>query len=301
MSAKAPRRRNSGLAPEEDSKSGGLGGKFSSNDLLSLSSTRAQLANDAPGPRRPNPHRYLEGNVESRIFTRTAHLSDGGPSRRRHLSQAVVNDEDEYDEDQYDEDDDEGGMFYNHGANLPLSRYSGGEELWAINQMPPAVPQNEVSDAALLRRNLSRGSGEMVIKRGYGANDPENIQIVNLREDGHSFSEIKEILNDVRVEKGKIANLSVDAVTSRYNRTAPLFFQAQGIQFVPLNQRPHNRAPNNGRHTGRPAWTQALDLKMVQLVQAYDYDKWTTVSDNLFRESGIRFEPRSIAQRYALL
>jgi hypothetical protein len=137
------------------------------------------------------------------------------------------------------------------------------------------VNQDEVSDAALYKRNLSRGAGHKVCKRGYGANDPENIRIVNLKEtDGLSFPKIMNILNKERLEAGKNPSLTVCAVMGRYNRTAPLLFQAQGRSFVPLSLRGGRNIPGDGGLSGKPVFNDGLDLELVHCVKVVDSQKW---------------------------
>ncbi|KAH9221360.1 hypothetical protein DL95DRAFT_382256, partial [Leptodontidium sp. 2 PMI_412] len=63
----------------------------------------------------------------------------------------------------------QGGPRFNQpGLSLGPSRYSGDPSVgWGLNQDPPSVPQTSVSDAALLKRGLTRGAKEKVCKRGY--------------------------------------------------------------------------------------------------------------------------------------
>ncbi|TAQ91034.1 hypothetical protein B7494_g645 [Chlorociboria aeruginascens] len=153
--------------------------------------------------------------------------------------------------------------FNDPGRNLEQSRYSGANIPWGMNLLPKTVPQSAVTDAALIKRNLKRGNGEKVCKRSYGANDPENIAIVNMKENDHlSFAEIVRRLNDKRIETGKNPGLSVCGVTSRYNRTAPLLFAAQGKAFVPLSERRKGET-NHGEWIERPKWTDEMDVALL--------------------------------------
>ncbi|KAE8444523.1 hypothetical protein EG329_000507 [Mollisiaceae sp. DMI_Dod_QoI] len=189
--------------------------------------------------------------------------------------------------------------FNDVGRHLAPSRYSGAPMPWGLNQDPVMVNQNEVSDAALMKRNLKRGQGEKVCKRGYGANDPENIAIVNLKEqDGYSFRDIVEILNEKRIREGKQPTLSVCGVTSRYNRTAPLLFQANGMTFVPLSKR---RGGGAGNPNGKPVWNDDLDIALVNAVKSVEATKWQTVADLMMDKTGIPMDANSVALRHSML
>ncbi|KAL2060939.1 hypothetical protein VTL71DRAFT_8991 [Oculimacula yallundae] len=192
--------------------------------------------------------------------------------------------------------------FNQPGANLAPSRYSGDPNLtWGLNQDPPSVPQNEVSDAALLKRGLTRGAKEKVCKRGYGANDPENVNIVNMKEDGMSFPDIVEKLNEVRVENGRNPSLSVCGVTSRYNRTAPLLFAAEGRQFIPLSKRGKGDVLADGPIAEKPVWNDELDLLLVKIAKDIDKEKWVRVSNEFNRRTGKNITGAIAAQRHTLL
>jgi hypothetical protein len=191
--------------------------------------------------------------------------------------------------------------FNNIGRNLDDSRYSGAEMPWGVNKQPPAVPQDEVSDAALLKRGLKRGQGDKVAKRGYGANDPENIAIVNMKEqDGLSFEQIANILNERRVQAGKNPNLTITGCNGRYNRTAPLLFAAQGQEFTPLSQR-----KGHGKH-GASLLDQAVfnndtDIELVNCVKEVDSQKWYSVASMFSQRTGLPMNAKAAAIRFGML
>jgi hypothetical protein len=181
------------------------------------------------------------------------------------------------------------------------SRYSGAEMPWGLNQDPVMVNQNQVSDASLKKRNLTRGEGDKLCKRGYGANDPENIQIVNLKETkGYTFSKIAEILNDQRIQAGNKPSMTACGVTSRYNRTAPLLFAAQGKDFVPLSKR-RGRRDAHGNPTGKPAWTPDLDVLLVEKVKEFEESRWHTIAQLMQEVTGLPFDADSVARRHTML
>ncbi|KAK2630577.1 hypothetical protein QTJ16_001397 [Diplocarpon rosae] len=196
--------------------------------------------------------------------------------------------------------------FNNIGKNLAPSRYSGASMPWGTNQDPPSVFQEEVSDAALMKRGLTRGKEDKVCKRGYGANDPENIAIVNMKEkDGLSFSQIVEALNDDRVASGKAPSLSVCGVTSRYNRTAPLLFAAEGKQFIPLSKRgKKGQSLADGPHEHRPVWSDGADILLVRAVQEDAKGRWVRIAAEFNRTRGVNMpeiDEFAAARRHTML
>lgn len=75
------------------------------------------------------------------------------------------------------------------------------------------------------KRRLLYPQGSEVHKGGFGAIDSENVWIVNLKDvDKLSYPEIVKIVNNRRIKEGRNPSLTVNAVTSRYNRNAPLFY-----------------------------------------------------------------------------
>ncbi|KAI9054961.1 hypothetical protein LZ554_002104 [Drepanopeziza brunnea f. sp. 'monogermtubi'] len=199
--------------------------------------------------------------------------------------------------------------FNNIGRNLAPSRYSGTKLPWGMNQDPPLVRQAEVSDAALLKRGLKRGKEDKVCKRGYGANDPENIAIVNMREtDRLSFPQIVDILNQKRIENGADPDLSVCGVTSRYSRTAPLLFAAEGKQFVPLSKRGKRGATMADLELEalpvRPQWNNETDLLLVKIYKEDEKDRWSRIAEEFNKRSGpnVRpIDPAAAARRHTML
>lgn len=187
--------------------------------------------------------------------------------------------------------------FRNIGEQLAESRYSGADMPWGINKTPEMTDSENVSDASLLKRGLTRTDGPRICRRGYGANDPENIAIVNLKEhEGLTFAEIRERLNDKRIKEGKTPSLSVTGVANRYNRTAPVLFSSQGLEFVPLSQRKNKP----GNHS-RVEWTNEDDLALVQSFNEYDHARWPAVAKMFEDKTGKVITPEIAAQRHAIL
>ncbi|ATZ51787.1 hypothetical protein BCIN_07g03630 [Botrytis cinerea B05.10] len=199
-------------------------------------------------------------------------------------------------------------LFFNSSSeNLAPSRYSGAIMPWGINQQPVLIDQETVSDAHLKKRGLKRPPpGGKIGKRSYGANDPENIAIVNMKENqGMSFAEIAEHLNSEREKQGKKPDLSVCGVNGRYNRTAPILFATQGLKFVPLSERKKAKgAAAHGKSTNKAGWTVEAENKLVDIVKQVDAEKWGHVAHLLNMElySGRAvYDATTCARRYAAL
>ncbi|KAF7956774.1 hypothetical protein EAE96_004101 [Botrytis aclada] len=199
-------------------------------------------------------------------------------------------------------------IFFNGpGENLAPSRYSGAVMPWGVNQQPVLVDQETVSDAHLKKRGLTRPPpGGKVGKRSYGANDPENIAIVNMKENqGMSFAEIAEHLNSEREKQGKKPDLSVCGVNGRYNRTAPILFATQGLKFVPLSERKKAKgAAAHGKSNNKAGWTVEAENKLVDIVKQVDAEKWGNVAHLLNMElynGRAVYDATTCARRYAAL
>ncbi|KAF7939435.1 hypothetical protein EAE99_001240 [Botrytis elliptica] len=200
------------------------------------------------------------------------------------------------------------GIFFNNpGENLAPSRYSGAVMPWGVNQQPVLVDQETVSDAHLKKRGLKRPPpGGKIGKRSYGANDPENIAIVNMKENqGMSFAEIAEHLNSEREKQGKKPDLSVCGVNGRYNRTAPILFATQGLKFVPLSERKKAKgAAAHGKSNNKAGWTVEAENKLVDIVKQVDAEKWSNVAHLLNMElhnGRAVYDATTCARRYAAL
>ncbi|KAE9363682.1 hypothetical protein N431DRAFT_497489 [Stipitochalara longipes BDJ] len=195
--------------------------------------------------------------------------------------------------------------FNNPGKNLAQSRFAGGQNNWGVNKVPVLVPEDEVTDAALVKRGLKRGDGARVCKRGYGANDPENIAIVNMFEkDRMSFDAICNKLNADRIANGKAPTLTPNGCQTRFNRNAPILFSAEGRDFIPLGlrqrgQRMDDIAPTNPRP--KVAWDDELDLALVETVKEWESRKWEDVATLFKRKTGVDMDAGSCAHRHHII
>jgi hypothetical protein len=158
----------------------------------------------------------------------------------------------------------------------------------------------------LFKRGLKRGDGAEVCKRGSGANDPENIAIINMYEiDRMSFEEIQKKLNADRVENGRDPSLTTSSVQTRYNRNAPIHFQAEGIDFVPVGQRKRGQrmddisAPDGPNL--RTPWTDDLDMALVKAVKEWESGKWENVAAIFREKTGVDMDASACALRHHII
>ena len=193
--------------------------------------------------------------------------------------------------------------------DVPLleSRYAGGSlhntrgkrsnDRRDTNKAPELINEDDVTDEWLDKRGMRRsapvGSGKKVPKRSCGANDPENIQIVNLREqEDMAFTEIVKIMNARRTKVGKDPRLTATGVANRYNRTAPLLFAAAGMKFVPLNQR------KKGAQFADVVWTKNMNKALCRAVKKVEASKWEQVAEIFNAETGNRMDAATVSAKF---
>lgn len=164
-------------------------------------------------------------------------------------------------------------------SRLP-PRSSGVHKRTNVNLVPPTVPTSSISDAALLKRGLKRSKNSVMSRRSHGPNDPENILIVNLREnEKKNWPEICQILNERRIKEGKTPAFTPNGCHNRYNRNAPILFAAEGKEFIPVSvQRKLEKNPK-----GPMNWDDETDTLLIKAVKAVDSEKWDRVAA-LFKE-----------------
>ncbi|RDW91974.1 hypothetical protein BP5796_01368 [Coleophoma crateriformis] len=187
------------------------------------------------------------------------------------------------------------------GGKVYPSRYSGGDESWGINGQPgigievPPEGKIPMSKASLKKRGVKKASiSKDGFKRGYGANDPENLRIMDLFEneqDGKllKWPEIAAIINTERIKAGKTPGLTANAAQNRYNRTAPVIYASEGRAFVPLRKRMRAGKTSRKQDNVQYAWTSDLDELLVTVVKDYEAQKWTEVARRYNVEAPRRF------------
>jgi hypothetical protein len=193
------------------------------------------------------------------------------------------------------------------GVPLLDSRWSGGilHNTYGIqgndrrdtNKAPEFINEDDVTDEWLEKRGKQRsapqGSGRKIPKRSCGANDPENIAIVNLREQNDmSFQEIAKVMNERRTKKGRDPRLTSTSVANRYNRTAPLLFAAIGMKFVPLSQR------KKGYQYSEVHWTPQMNKTLLRAIKRVEASKWDQVAETFNAETGMKMDAATISAKF---
>ena len=215
------------------------------------------------------------------------------------------------------------GSFRITGARLNPSRSSGARMPWRVNNDAATDSdddfddENQIpADASLLKRQLNpTKSGKK--GRSAGANDPENIRIVNMRDDdGMRFDKIASILNAERIGAGREPSLTTNSINGRYNRTAPLLYAAAGKVFMPPGER-RRRGFDRGA-SGRglrvaggiggasdgtgDLWSPVTDTELVRIVKEYDESKWERVATAInLQYPTMNVNPGQCAVRFGIL
>jgi hypothetical protein len=199
-----------------------------------------------------------------------------------------------------------GQYLYNLGDNLAASRFSGASMPWGVNKNPKAAVQvREMTDASKLKRDIAKAKGSKTKgKRANGASDPENIDIINLKDiDNMPFEAIAAHLNQKRVQNGRVPSLTTCAVAGRYNRNAPLHYAAQGKTFVPVSQRKKDEDGNpiNEDEHAHVTWTADLDVQLVEATKDHEKGKWATIADIFEEKTGVQVTALQCSVRFSML
>jgi len=183
------------------------------------------------------------------------------------------------------------------------SRSSGACMPWPIHEAPKLVPTETVSDAYLQKRNLPRPIAAKIVKRASGANDPENLAIVNKYDfDQKSWEVIAKELNEERIRLGRVPTLTSNGVILRYNRTAPIYYDSLGQNFIPLKLRKKGGVPGEPfefKDSLLVKWEPKHDDTLMRVVKQYDEAKWNTVANLMNKEfPGETFTAKGVAVRF---
>ena len=168
------------------------------------------------------------------------------------------------------------------------------------------VSKPEYSEATRLKRSFSEISGRTPSgKRLMGENDPENREIMRLRQDENlEFDEIARIMNKNRVKAHLPATFTANAIYSRYKRNGPLIAASDGKEFVPA---PRDKKPNGtgGINFKKAFILEAFDADedelLVRAVKEVDDKKWSLVAARLHELGGSVHAPEMCSTRYANL
>ena len=163
-----------------------------------------------------------------------------------------------------------------------------------------APPSNK--SASQLKRSYSEAQGRALSgKRLTGENDPENREILRLRQDEHrEFDDIAHILNKKRVKIGNAPNLTANAIYSRYKRNGPLIAASDGKVFVPteLDKKSNGSSINFKKATPIVGFNAREDELLVRAVTDIENKKWELVAARIEEIGGKRHDPDMCALRF---
>ena len=164
----------------------------------------------------------------------------------------------------------------------------------------PAPPP--IKSASQLKRSYSEAQGRAPSgKRLTGENDPENREILRLRQEEHrEFDDIANILNRKRVKTGVAPNLTANAIYSRYKRNGPLIAASDGIEFVPtdLDKKSNGSSISFKKVTPIVGFNPREDQLLVRAVADVEAKKWELVAARLEEIGGKRHDPDMCALRF---
>lgn len=171
---------------------------------------------------------------------------------------------------------------------------------WETHAAPKLMDVTHMSQEEK-KKGIAPDATGLIPERQTGANDPENIKIVNLKDvDGLSFEDIAKIINKDRIKNGRNPNQKANSINCRYNRTAPAMYQMQGIPFVRIA----DRAKANGtfRYTKDQEdliWTREMDDLLVEIEGRYIRNKWNIIAKQFASRSGHNFaSAQEVANRF---
>lgn len=171
------------------------------------------------------------------------------------------------------------------GCRIPPSR----------NMTPERIDVESVVEARRLQKGGPRRASVNAPRRAHGANDPENILIVNLKEnEGMRWEEIAKRLNDNRIATGMKPDLTANSVHNRYNRNAPILFAAEGKEFIPIKER------RPGYKTSS-AWNPERDQALIDAVRSQEESKWFSIAQIYSERMGHVIDAQTAAYRFSLI
>lgn len=105
-----------------------------------------------------------------------------------------------------------------------------------VNRKPNWIPGASVAEASLAKRGLRRT--DRLSLKPNGASDPENLMIIHMFDVMKmTFGQIYKALNKRRIKAGGEPNFTKTSVHNRYNRNAPILYELEGREWIPLTQR----------------------------------------------------------------
>ncbi|OBT54614.1 hypothetical protein VE04_05056 [Pseudogymnoascus sp. 24MN13] len=148
-------------------------------------------------------------------------------------------------------------------------------------------------------------AGKLPGRRSKGANDPENIAIVNWYDNYNmSFVEIAQRLNSRQEATGKPGTFTPNSIHNRYNRCAPIIYRANGRVFVAIKDR-RKHAPEELDAMSYGAysieWTPNKDQLLRRTVQEDEANKWRRVAEAFTASTGERVGEGAVSTRFLLI
>ena len=160
---------------------------------------------------------------------------------------------------------------------------------WEVHIDPPLVDASSLTAAAKVKRGIPQDTeAEKVCVKATGANDPENIEIVNLKDiNDLSFKEIAKIINTKRIKNGGDPNQTANSVNCRYNRTAPHLYQTQNKTFVRIADRANARGERKyTKEQEALIWDEDMDMALIKFEQEYVRSKWEVLAEKMQEITG---------------
>ncbi|ELR04481.1 hypothetical protein VC83_01997 [Pseudogymnoascus destructans] len=147
--------------------------------------------------------------------------------------------------------------------------------------------------------------GKPLGRRSKGANDPENIAIVNWYDNYNmSFVDIAQRLNSRQEATGKPGTFTPNSIHNRYNRCAPIIYRANGRVFIAIkDRRKHAPEELDAMSYGLQSieWTPNKDRFLRNMVQEYDANKWLRVAEAFTALTGERVSSGAVSTRFSLI
>jgi hypothetical protein len=202
---------------------------------------------------------------------------------------------------------------YEKGANVPRRRRRRDAPTATILNDPPEGSPLSASDirtlsitrdASHLKRQLDQADGYIpgTNKKVKGDLDPENHEIYRLRQNDMTFDAIAKKLNQMRVESGRVPNLTGNAIYGRYKRNAPLIAAANGGRFKQSRlDRNQGTLAEFAKETQDYDFDPADDALLVQATNEVKNGMWKLISTRILQLSGKTYSPKDCASRYGHL
>lgn len=176
------------------------------------------------------------------------------------------------------------------------------QALMSIQYSPPAASSSlqVAGSAADLKRQYSQILGKGANgRRLTGDRDPENAEIMRLRQEHDmDFDAIARVLNEERLKKGLVSDLTANAVFSRYKRNAPLIAAANGTTFAATAKDNRYAKIKFARVKPITGFDEREDALLVQAHKDVRDGFWTYVSARIVQLGGDSHAPELCARRF---